>query len=102
MQKLVESWKQSDLSQKAFCTLKNANYEKLRYWSNKLKMNDKVTMPQSTLNQPKEVSDFIPIEVPIKINDFSGFELTYPNQVKLNCPLGTDITTLKTLIKLIK
>jgi hypothetical protein len=101
MQNLVESWKQSGLTQRAFCALKNANYEKLKYWSRKNKDLDINTKSKVDINQPQNISDFIPIDVHnTPTDDFTEFQLTYPNQVKLTCPSGTNLTTLKSLIKL--
>ena len=97
MQHLVSKWQQSGMSQRAFSASENISYEKLRYWNKKLNN----LKPNSTDISPSSpIPDFIPIDVTQEVNNFSGLQLTYPNQVTITCPTGIGLKTLKSLIKL--
>ena len=100
MSELISEWAESgqsliDYSKK----LDGISYEKMRYWKRKLQsssLNVLTSLPDS----PTNTSDFIPIDIPNPLTELEGFEILYPNQVKLNCPSHVSLSTLKTLINL--
>lgn len=96
---IVERWEQSGMSMRAFSESGVISYEKLRYWKNKLRSSEQTTRHKSP-QQEKDIPEFISIEVSTNVDDFSGLQLTYPNQVKITCLSGIELSTLKSLIKL--
>jgi len=98
MQQLVRRWQQSGMSQRAFSASENISYERLRYWNKKF---EKLNQNTEHIQSPINISNFIPIDVVReKEQDFSGLQLTFPNQVTITCPTGIELEALKTLIKL--
>ena len=99
MFQIVERWEQSGISIRAFSNSEGISYEKLRYWKKKFKGSNQ-NIGQKLFRPQKNFSDFISVEVPKNTVNFSGLELTYPNQVKITCPSGIELDTLKSLIKI--
>ena len=96
---LVERWEQSGMSLRAFSKSEVISYEKLRYWKRKFNGSN-INTRQKLSATPKDIPDFISVEVPNNVADFSGLQLTFPNQVKVTCPSDIGLDTLKSLIKL--
>lgn len=96
---LVERWEQSGMSLRAFSKSEVISYEKLRYWKRKFNGSNQNTR-QKLSATPKDIPDFISVEVPNNVADFSGLQLIYPNRVKVTCPSDIGLDTLKSLIKL--
>ena len=99
MKRLITKWEHSEMSLRSFSKIELISYEKLRYWKRKFNMIDQASNQELT-NPPKNISDFISIEVPNKASDFTDLQLTYPNNIRLSFPSGITIYELKTLIKL--
>jgi len=99
MYHLLAKWEESGMPLKTFSNTVDVSYYKLKYWKYKFNhVNQEVTEKSITRQQDKP--DFIPIELPNTITDFTGLELSFPNNVKLTFPSGVGFEELKTLIKL--
>ena len=96
---LVERWEQSGMSLRAFSKSEVISYEKLRYWKKKFKGSDQ-NAKQELFTLAKDIPDFISVEVPNNVADFSGLQLIFPNQVKVTCSSDIGLDRLKSLIKL--
>jgi hypothetical protein len=96
---MITKWEKSGMPLKAFSNTVDVSYYKLKYW--KYKFND---VNQETTKKPispqQNKPDFIPVEIPNTVTDFTGLELSFPNNVKITCPSGIGLEELKTLIKL--
>lgn len=85
---LIETWKQSNLSQKAFCSCKTISLHLFRYWYRKYRLQNGEVMER-----------FIPLRIePEKALEGSRFEIHYPNGVKIVLNASADEGLLKTLI----
>jgi hypothetical protein len=94
----IELWQESGLSQKVFCSREKLSLPAFGYWLRKYR-DQKEASTQENLS-----GSFIPVEVPgVKTagHSFSGLaniEVSFPNGVRLSCPVSVDIAQLKTLI----
>ncbi len=96
---MITKWESSGIPLKTFSNSVDVSYYKLKYWKYKFnQVNQEATEKRITSQQYKP--DFIPVELPNAIIDFTGLELSFPNNVKLTCPSGIGLEELKTLIKL--
>ena len=106
MSRLLLKWEESGMPLKTFSNTVDVSYYKLKYWKYKLeRVNQKADSTndghvKKTIAPVKETPDFIPIEIPNTETGFTGIELSFPNNVKITFPSGTELDTLKTLIKL--
>ncbi|RLD69420.1 MAG: hypothetical protein DRI95_00145 [Bacteroidetes bacterium] len=99
MQRMIAKWERSGASLRAFGKTEGVSYAKLRYWKRKFKGLNQGANEES-INLPQDIPGFISVEMPNIITDFTGLELSFPNNVKITCPSGIGIEELKTLIKL--
>lgn len=107
MFRLVQKWEESGLPLKTFSNTVDVSYYKMKYWKykfDKLKQENTVSNKTEIENEvvvsnAPDKQDFIPVEFPVPANN-SGFELSFPNGVKLTWKQGIDTEELKTLIKL--
>ena len=96
----IELWEESGLSQVKFCSHENLSVKTFSYWLRKYRKERGLTIEHG-----KKVSDtFIPVEISrggtsTETNTNSGrIDVSLPNGVLLSCPVGIDISQLKTLI----
>ena len=102
MIKLLEKWKASGLSQLSFCKRENISKSTFGYWYRKYKK-EKGLLSE----EPQKANQaFIPVEMPGNrstkdmLPTSSRIEVSFPNGVRVSCPVGIDIQQLKTLIKI--
>ena len=96
----IELWQESGLSQSKFCSRENLSVKTFSYWYRKYKK-EKGLPP----GRNSEVSDtFIPVKVSgdrtskVLDGEYGRIEVSFPNGVQVNCPVGIDIGQLKSLI----
>jgi transposase-like protein len=96
----IELWQESGLSQSKFCSLENLSVKTFSYWYRKYKK-EKVLSFECNKETP---DTFIPVKVSngrtatVSNEDYGRIEVSFPNGVQLNCPVGIDIGQLKSLI----
>jgi len=96
----IELWQESGLSQIKFCSHENLSVKTFNYWLRKYRKEKNLSVERSQ----KTFETFIPVEVSrggISNGANPGLgriELSFPNGVQLNCPVGIDIGQLKSLI----
>ena len=91
MFKLVEEWKQSGESQTYFCQSKNLYSHIFHYWLRRYKD-----------QQGPTSSGFIPVTIPISDKaNYGGIEIHYPNGVRILLPKNSDLSMVRTFIKLV-
>lgn len=99
---LIEAWEQSTQAQPDFCAQHNITLSKFGYWRSKWLALQSSTSPEST--------SFIEIETPpnskqkkkatiSKPSDTQGYEIVYPNGVRLCLP-ELDLSVLPHLLGL--
>ena len=100
MYQAIELWQESGLSQIKFCSRENLSVKTFSYWYRKYKNEKGLTVEHN-----KEVSDtFIPVKVSgdrtasVSDGEYGRIEVSFPNGVQVNCPVGIDIGQLKSLI----
>jgi len=96
----IELWQESCLSQGKFCSRENLSVKTFSYWYRKYKKEKGLSAGHNN-----EVSDtFIPVKVSgdrtanVSDGEYGRIEVSFPNGVQLNCPVGIDIGQLKNLI----
>jgi transposase-like protein len=96
----IELWQESGLSQVKFCSREQLSVKTFSYWLRKYRKEKELSVKRSN-----KVSDtFIPVEITrggtsTETNANSGrIAVSFPNGVQLSCPVGIDISQLKTLI----
>jgi len=96
----IELWQESGLSQVKFCFREKLSVKTFSYWLRKYRK-EKVFFVEGSKKVPQT---FIPVEIsrdaaPAHANTNSGrIDVSFPNGVQLSCPVGIDISQLKTLI----
>jgi transposase-like protein len=94
----IELWQESGLSQVKFCSREKLSVKTFSYWHRKYK-NEKGLSVECNKRNP---DTFIPVKVSGTTADTDGkygrIEVSFPNGVQLNCPVGIDIGQLKSLI----
>jgi hypothetical protein len=83
---LIEQWKQSGMSQQAYCKAHSFSYVKFGYWYKRYKV-------ANGLAEEKQ-SGFIKIEAP----QISGTEIIYPDGKRLLFHQGVSVHFLKALL----
>ncbi|WP_072999668.1 IS66 family insertion sequence element accessory protein TnpA [Mariniphaga anaerophila] len=96
----IELWQESGLSQVKFCSREKLSVKTFSYWLRKYRKEKAFQVKGD-----KKVSDtFIPVEIsrggtPTETNANSGrIDVSFSDGVQLSCPVGIDISQLKTLI----
>ena len=89
---LVESYKSSGLSREAFCADAGVSTAKFAYWYRKYHQSS------SSLASSSSSSSFIPLNLDGVSR--AGYELVYPNGVRLLLP-ELDLSVLKSLLCLV-
>jgi transposase-like protein len=100
MYPVIENWQESHMTKTQFCREKGIAYHVFKYWL------DKYQRGQATKSPQKEKT-FLPVKVsPPELQYETRFQpnnhlinITYPNGVKLTCPVDIDQSQLRTLIK---
>ncbi|NQY01196.1 MAG: hypothetical protein HRT70_08750 [Flavobacteriaceae bacterium] len=96
----IDLWKESGLSKRAYSIEAKLGYKTFSNWVKKYDPTfvAKLKKPQKT------PAPFIPIEISNPIDLFSAeptnIEISYPNGVRMSCPVSMDLSQLKSLIKL--
>jgi hypothetical protein len=93
---LIEQWKTSGLSQKAFCQQHQVRYSVFHYWYKQYR----VAHPQDNLdnNPTHNASSFIPLQLNSCFPTASHTELIYPDGRRLVFHQQVDAHFLKALI----
>ena len=98
----IELWQESGLSQTRFCSRENLSVKTFSYWLRKYRKEKGVSIEGG-----KKISDtFIPVEISRGATstgtstNSTRIDVSFPNGVQLSCPVGIDISQLKTLINL--
>jgi transposase-like protein len=95
----IELWKESGLSQKKYCKQNHLSLSTFRYWQKKYQKD-------KSGNDHNTVQSFIPVHIPqsidtsIQVVNPEYITITYPNGIKVNCPVSIHIEQLHTLIKI--
>lgn len=92
---IVEDYKQSGLSQKAYANQSGINIHTFKSWV--LKYNNHHN-PKT--EEPEEKKNFIPLEVRKDVVSDSVIKIAYPNGVQLSLPVHTSPDDLRVLINL--
>ncbi len=98
MYHLLSKWENSGMPLKTFSKTVDVSYYKLKYW--KYKFSDVNQATEKPISPQQDKPDFIPVELPNTVTDFTDLKLSFPNNVKLTFPSGIGLEELKTLIKL--
>lgn len=93
---LIEQWKTSGQSQKAYCLQQEVRYCVFHYWYKQYRE----ARPQDPLDNPaaQNASCFIPLQVPASFSAASHAELIYPDGRRLLFHQPVDANFLKTII----
>ena len=91
MFQLVEEWKLSGENQISFCQNKNLHYHIFHYWLRRFK------------DQKSPAGNaFIPVSIPISEQTSSSeIEILYPNGVRIVLPKHSDLSMVRTFIKMV-
>ena len=90
MFQLIEKWKASNLTIKAYCQEQDVACSVFHYWNKKYK-----------LSKPKAKGGFIPIEVQhVETPPLSVIEIEYPNGMVIRLPDVTPVSIVKQYIHL--
>ena len=95
----IEKWQESGLSQVKFCKQEELSAKVFCYWLRKYRSEKVSAVPANN------TSAFIPVSLSGTGNNVrvlqpgQRIELFFPNGVRLNCPVGIEVSQLKTLIK---
>jgi hypothetical protein len=96
----IELWQESGLSQVKFCSREKLSVKTFSYWYRKYKKEKGLSSEVY-----KETPDtFIPVKVSgdrtanVSDGEYGRIEVSFPNGVQVNCPVGIDIGQLKSLI----
>jgi transposase-like protein len=96
----IELWQESGLTQVKFCSRENLSVKTFSYWYRKYKKEKGLSVKEN-----KATPDtFIPVKVSggrtatLGNEGYGRIELSFPNGVRLSCPVGIDIGQLKNLI----
>jgi hypothetical protein len=96
----IERWKESGLTQTKFCTVEKLSVKVFSYWLRKYRQEE----GRSVHPGEKAAESFIPVKVSAPVpqvnvcSDPGRIDVAFPNGVQISCPVGIDITQLKTLI----
>ena len=96
----IELWQESGLSQVKFCSREKLSVKTFSYWHRKYKK-EKGLSVECNKETPNA---FIPVKVSGDRTaagtdgEYGRIEVSFPNGVQLNCPVGIDIGQLKSLI----
>ncbi|MBU1627454.1 hypothetical protein KKB18_08815 [bacterium] len=95
----IEIWKESGMTQYAFCKKENLSTSTFNYWLRKYNKNG----ASFSIEEKQSYNTFIPVEV--SRPDASDYptstdriEILYPNGVQMSCPSRMDMKALRTLI----
>ena len=100
----IEMWNESGLSQYSFCKREQLSTSTFSYWIKKYRKEKDQLEPF----QEDFVKTFISVEVSramesqalnTRLSDNYRIEITYPNGVRLSCPVNIDLQQIKTLIR---
>lgn len=92
---VISNWKQSGLSQKAFCRLHNIKYHIFTYHRGKLVKNKKKTSKLLAVQLSPDTQRK-------SISPITGYVLTLPTGVALTIPCCFDDSSLKNLLALLE
>lgn len=98
----IELWKESGLSQRAYCEQENYSMSKFKYWVKKLERMKTSSSSKNPISPKKSSPVFLPIEMSKEeIPSFHALnmEIHYPNGVKIVCNENIDTLKLQTLIR---
>jgi hypothetical protein len=96
----IERWQESGLTQTKFCTVEKLSVKVFSYWLRKYRQEEGLSVHPGE----KTAESFIPLKVSAPVPQgnvcpSSGqIDISFPNGVQVSCPVGIDITQLKTLI----
>ena len=86
---LIENWKTSGLTQKAFCAQQSIAYSGFHYWFKKFREDKSV---------PVSGPGFIPVSVTSPPDRTSSIELVMPDGRRINFHDGVDVQFLRALL----
>jgi hypothetical protein len=89
---LIENWKASGLTQKAFCAQQSIAYSGFHYWFKKFREDKSL---------PTSGSGFVPVNVTspgLERNRISAIELVMPDGRRINFHDGVDVEFLRALL----
>ena len=87
---LIEQWKSSGLSQKAFCLQYEVRYYVFHYWYKRYREAHNISSDNA--------SSFIPLHINTSLSPAAGTELIYPNGRRLLFHQSVDVNFLKSLL----
>lgn len=91
----IELWQESGLSQRAYCKQEGLTRSSFEYWLKKYRREDNQRRSSNIPNT------FIPVEIsPAQAIPSGHIHITYPNGIRVSCPVGIPATMLKTLLTL--
>jgi len=101
----IELWKDSGLSQRAYCEQEGYTISKFKYWIKKLKNPNLTSGLEKSASPKKKPPVFISVEVSNKeqklSEEISTLEIHYPSGVKIICRENLESFKLQTLIRAI-
>jgi len=99
MYSFIEKWRESGLSKNKFCLDENISKSTFGYWV--MKFGEEKGLSRSSLKNPKT---FIPLELPeavsLPVTENHQIEISYPNGIRVSCPVNIDTVQLKSLINI--
>jgi len=82
----IDTWRQSSLTQRGYAKQNGLGVARFVYWKNKF---------YPTTKQKKK--DFVPVKI---TTTHQPMRLVHPSGVTIECPVGTDVTWLRSLLGL--
>jgi hypothetical protein len=95
----IELLKESALSQKKYCKQSHISPSTFRYWQKKYQK-EKCGLAKN------QIQSFIPVHIPNSIDTIAQvvnpehITISYPNGIRVNCPVNISDEKLQTLIKI--
>lgn len=99
----IKMWRESGLSQGAFCKQEGISRSTFQHWRRRLDPTY-VKMTTSKSKNKKVTPAFFPVEISAKDSSsskVSTLEIQYPNGVKIICRENIEISKLQTLIQIV-
>jgi len=97
----IVKWQKSGLTQYQFCKGEKLAKATFSYWLKKYRQEQGQSIPSSPKTPAKA---FIPVELSRTLEPAgsgpSQIQITYPNGIRLSCPVDVAMQQLKTLIKI--
>lgn len=94
MYAIIESWRNSDKSQKEICKAAGISFHVFTYWHKKLRSEQSIDEKQSD-----NTGEFLPVSIKDTFS-LEELQISYPNGVTIICPRTITTSQVKELIKL--